>query len=124
MAEIYYQDENSFWYRDYVPLNLLRLRTEGIMTDCFVPAQGEPYYVNDSLFCADKLDRVKQFLADNPSCASMVSTYMEELHSFVLRSTKNYSTEITEDFAANLSQFTSLSQSATQLEPERVKKVR
>ena len=80
MAEIYYQDENQSWYRDYVPLNLLRLRTEGIMTDCFVPAQGDLYYVNESLFSAEKLTSVKQFLEENPSCASMVSAYMEELH--------------------------------------------
>lgn len=73
------------------------------MTDCFVPAQGEPYYVNDDLFCAEKLGRIQQFLADNPNCKAMVSGYMEELHSFVLRSTKNYSTEITEDFGANMS---------------------
>ena len=79
------------------------------MTDYFVPAQGDPYYINDALFCEDRFDRLKELSTKFKGSESMIKDYMAELHQFALRSTKNYSTEITEDFGANLHDFTSFS---------------
>ena len=63
-------------------------------------------------------------MAEYPGCKSTADAYMEELHSFVLRTTKDYSTEITEDFGANIHYFTSRNYNFVKLDAERIKKTK